>query len=108
MKVIETLSAILKKHNIKGVQLSEGYTKGIFQCEATPYTNLLIKMGVKNLAELATQLAETERKQDILVKILKEVTATCPKCKLEVAKRLSQITGIVEPVVIDTEESSGS
>ncbi len=59
-------------------------------------------------AELATQLAETERKQDILVKILKEVTATCPKCKLEVAKRLSQITGIVEPVVIDTEESSGS
>ncbi len=23
--------------------LSEGYTKGVFQCEATPYTNLLIK-----------------------------------------------------------------
>lgn len=25
--------------------LSEGWTKGVFQCEATPYTNLLIKMG---------------------------------------------------------------
>ena len=25
--------------------LSEGYTKGVFQCEATPYTNLIIKMG---------------------------------------------------------------
>lgn len=25
--------------------LSEGYTKGVFQCEAVPYTNLLITMG---------------------------------------------------------------
>lgn len=25
--------------------LSQGWTKGVFQCEATPYTNLLIKMG---------------------------------------------------------------
>lgn len=25
--------------------LSEGWTKGVFQCEAVPYTNLLIKMG---------------------------------------------------------------
>jgi DNA polymerase-3 subunit alpha len=37
--------------------LSDGYTKGVFQCEATPYTNLLIKMGVKNLAELAASNA---------------------------------------------------
>jgi len=37
--------------------LSDGYTKGVFQCEATPYTNLLIKMGVKNLNELAASNA---------------------------------------------------
>jgi DNA polymerase-3 subunit alpha len=37
--------------------LSSGYTKGVFQCEATPYTNLLIKMGVKNLDELAASNA---------------------------------------------------
>ena len=37
--------------------LSDGYTKGVFQCEATPYTNLLIKMGVKNFAELAASNA---------------------------------------------------
>lgn len=37
--------------------LSSGYTKGIFQCEATPYTNLLVKMGVKNFAELAASNA---------------------------------------------------
>ena len=69
---------------------------------------MLQEVGLLDNAELATQLAETERKQDILVKILKEVTATCPKCKMEVAKRLSQITGIVEPVIIDSEEASGS
>jgi len=37
--------------------LSEGHTKGVFQCEATPYTNLLVKMGVKNFAELAASNA---------------------------------------------------
>ena len=37
--------------------LSEGKTKGVFQCEATPYTNLLVKMGVKNLDELAASNA---------------------------------------------------
>ncbi len=69
---------------------------------------MLQQVGLLDNAELATQLAETEHKQDILVKILKEVTASCPKCKLEVAKRLSQITGVVEPVVIDAEQVSGS
>lgn len=37
--------------------LSDGHTKGVFQCEAAPYTNLLIKMGVKNLSELAASNA---------------------------------------------------
>ena len=69
---------------------------------------MLQEVGLLDNAELATQIADTERKQDILVKILKEVTATCPKCKMEVAKRLSQITGIVEPVIIDAEVVSGS
>ena len=67
---------------------------------------MLQEIGLLDNAELATQIADTERKQDILVKILKEVTATCPKCKMEVAKRLSQITGIVEPIEI-VEEVSG-
>jgi hypothetical protein len=68
---------------------------------------MLQEVGLLDNAELATQLAETERKQDILVKILKEVTASCPRCKMDVAKRLSQITGVVEPVEI-IEEVSGS
>ena len=69
---------------------------------------MLQQVGLLDNAELATQLAETERKQDILIKILKEVTATCSHCKLEVARRLSQITGVVEPVVINNEDIDGS
>lgn len=67
---------------------------------------MLQEVGLLDNAELAGQVAEAERKQEVLVKILKEVTATCPKCKLEVAKRLSQITGIAEPIEI-IEEVSG-
>jgi DNA polymerase III subunit alpha len=37
--------------------LSDGHTKGVFQCEAAPYTNLLVKMGVKNFNELAASNA---------------------------------------------------
>jgi uncharacterized protein (DUF885 family) len=66
---------------------------------------MLQEIGLLDNAELASQLSETERKQDVLVKILKEVTASCSKCKLEVAKRLSQITGVVEAIVINNEET---
>jgi DNA polymerase-3 subunit alpha len=37
--------------------LSEGFTKGVFQAEATPYTNLLMKMGVNNFEDLAASNA---------------------------------------------------
>jgi hypothetical protein len=65
---------------------------------------MLQSVGVLENTQLASQVAETERKQEILVGILKEVTASCPKCKMDVAKRLSQITGIVESVNIDDAE----
>jgi DNA polymerase-3 subunit alpha len=37
--------------------LSAGYTKGVFQAEAAPYTNLIVKMGVSNFDELAASNA---------------------------------------------------
>ena len=37
--------------------LSEGYTKGIFQAEATPYTNLLMNMGVDKFEDLVASNA---------------------------------------------------
>jgi DNA polymerase-3 subunit alpha len=37
--------------------LSDGFTRGVFQAEATPYTNLLIKMGVDKFEDLVASNA---------------------------------------------------
>jgi DNA polymerase-3 subunit alpha len=37
--------------------LSNGHTKGVFQCEAAPYTSLLVKMGVNKFDELVASNA---------------------------------------------------
>jgi hypothetical protein len=59
---------------------------------------MLQKAGLLENNELGDQLMETERKQEILVDILKSVTSSCDTCKFEVARKLSQVTGKVEPV----------
>jgi DNA polymerase-3 subunit alpha len=68
--ISDTLASIKKRSgkdiNLSGLTLddpdvykilSEGYTKGVFQAEATPYTNLLIKMGVDKFEDLAASNA---------------------------------------------------
>ena len=71
LSVIQDTLAIIKERTGKEIDLheinmedanvyrmlSDGYTKGVFQCEATPYTNLLVKMVVKNFNELAASNA---------------------------------------------------
>ena len=66
---------------------------------------MLQSVGILENNEMASQILETERKQEMLVGILKEVTSSCNHCKIEVAKRLSQITGLVEPIIISQEAS---
>ncbi len=55
-KDIDLSSLDLNDENVYKV-LSEGYTKGVFQAEATPYTNLLMKMGVSTFEDLAASNA---------------------------------------------------
>jgi DNA polymerase-3 subunit alpha len=55
-KKIDLLKVNMEDANVYRM-LSDGFTKGVFQCEATPYTNLLVKMGVKNFNELAASNA---------------------------------------------------
>ena len=62
--------------------------------------DMLQKAGLLENNELSSQLLETERKQELLVKILKEVTSNCSHCKIEVAKRLSDVTNTVQEVII--------
>ena len=60
--------------------------------------DMLNKAGVLEDSSLASTLLESERKQELLIGILREVTSACEKCKWEVAKRLSEITGQIEAV----------
>jgi len=55
-KIIELNSLPLDDKNIF-YDLSNGFTKGVFQAEATPYTNLLIKMGVDNFEDMVASNA---------------------------------------------------
>lgn len=58
--------------------------------------DMLQKAGLIEDSEIAEQIMETERKQELLVKILKEVVADCSNCKREVFKRLEEVTGKAE------------
>jgi hypothetical protein len=58
--------------------------------------DMLQKAGLIENNEIADQIIETERKQEILVGILKEVIADCTSCRKEVSKRLSEVTGKAE------------
>ncbi|NDB82860.1 MAG: hypothetical protein EB127_08985 [Alphaproteobacteria bacterium] len=58
--------------------------------------DMLQKAGLIENNEIADQILETERKQEILVGILKEVVSDCEHCRREVSKRLSEVTGKVE------------
>jgi hypothetical protein len=58
--------------------------------------DMLQKAGLIEDSEIAQQIIETERKQEVLVKILKEVVADCDHCKREVFKRLEEVTGKAE------------
>lgn len=63
--------------------------------------DMLNKAGVLENNDIADQILESERKQEILVGILRDVTSSCDHCKWEVSKRLSQVTGQVEAVVVN-------
>jgi DNA polymerase-3 subunit alpha len=53
---IDLLSLPLDDRNVYQM-LSDGHTKGVFQCEAVPYTNLLIKMQVDSFDDLSVSNA---------------------------------------------------
>lgn len=64
---------------------------------------MLQKAGLLDNKEIAEQIIEMERKQDVLMKILKEVASKHPEVREEIMRRLSEIQ--TEVVVIDTESN---
>jgi hypothetical protein len=63
--------------------------------------DMLNKAGVLENDSMASEILESERKQEVLINILRDVTSNCEHCKWEVAKRLSEVTGQLEAVEID-------
>jgi hypothetical protein len=61
---------------------------------------MLQKAGLLENKELADQLLETERKQELLMKILTEISGNCSKCKPEVLRRLSEVSGVNGEAVV--------
>ena len=55
--------------------------------------DMLQKAGLLENKELADQLLETERKQELLMKILTEVSGQCNTCKPKVLARLAEVSG---------------
>lgn len=61
---------------------------------------MLQKAGLLENKELADQLIETERKQEVLMGILKEVSGECSVCKPKVLKRLAEASGPTGEAVV--------
>lgn len=62
--------------------------------------DMLQKAGLLENKELAEQLLETERKQELLMNILKEVSGQCSVCKPKVLSRLAEVSGPTGEAVV--------
>mgnify|MGYP003441407448 FL=1 len=65
--------------------------------------DVLQRAGLLEAADMGDQFAEQEEKQQQVIAILHEVTAHCPRCKIEVANRLAKITGQAPVIVVNNE-----
>lgn len=64
--------------------------------------DLLAKAGLLADNTIGDMIAESEKKQSILVEILKEISRENPEIGRKIQKRLSEVTGKVEGVIVET------
>jgi len=64
---------------------------------------MLQKAGLLENKEIAEELMAMENKQEILVKILREVSGKCDTCKVEVAKRLADVARPEEVITVNVD-----
>ena len=62
--------------------------------------DMLQKAGLLENKELAEQLLETERKQELIMNILKDVASKYPQVKTEILTRLSEVSGPTGEAVV--------
>jgi hypothetical protein len=61
---------------------------------------MLQKAGLLENKELAEEMLEIERKQDVLVNILKDIASEHPEIRDEIMKRLSSVSKEKETITI--------
>ncbi len=64
---------------------------------------MLQKAGLLENKEIAEELMAMENKQEILVKILREVSGKCDNCKVEVTKRLAEVARAEEVITVNVD-----
>ena len=64
---------------------------------------MLKEMGAIDNSEMASHIAERERKEGIIIGILRDVVFKCPTCQSEVKKRIAQANNETVPVQIISE-----
>ena len=64
---------------------------------------MLQKAGLLENKEIAEELMEMENKQEVLVKILREVSGKCDTCKVEVTKRLANVAKADEVITVNVD-----
>lgn len=65
--------------------------------------DMLQKAGLLDNQELSAQMAATQKKQDALMQVLREVAGECEHCRGKILNRLAKISGQAEGVIIQDE-----
>jgi hypothetical protein len=92
-KLIKQAYEVIEEATLLGnLSAKTGAIKLILDIESKRI-DMLQKAGLLENKELADQLLETERKQELLMKILIDISGKCPTCKAKVVARLAEVSG---------------
>lgn len=100
-KLIKQAYEVIDDANLNGAQNQKlAAIKLVLDIE-NKRIEMLQKAGLLENKELAEQLLETERKQELIMNILKDIAAKHPAIKNEILQRLAEVSGPNgNPVVI--------
>lgn len=99
-KLIKQTYEVIDDANLNGSQSTKlGAIKLVLDIE-NKRIEMLQKAGLLENKELAEQLLETERKQELIMNILKDIAAKHPQIKNEILTRLAEVSGPTGEAVV--------
>lgn len=99
-KLIKQTYEVIDDSNVNGNQSTKlSAIKLVLDIE-NKRIEMLQKAGLLENKELAEQLLETERKQELIMGILKDIAAKHPQIKNEILTRLSEVSGPTGEAVV--------